>query len=153
VHEERRQAVKVLFRIVLAIAFVNFAPAFAQVPKKQAPKAQAAEEVGSPELKKEFDVFIARFRAALKANDASAVTGMTKFPFGASPSVDAAQFRAKTYRSLFNAKIRACIQRKKGVYSRDDYKNESYFIFCDDDIYVFTKTPEGFLFDSVGVND
>lgn len=140
---------KALLRIVFAIALVNSAPVFAQTPKTQAPDT----DVASPALQKEFDVFIARFRAALKANDASAVAEMTKFPFGADPSVDAAQFRAKTYRSIFNAKIRTCIQRGKGVYSRDDYKNESYFIFCDDDIFVFTKTPAGVLFTEVGVND
>lgn len=140
---------KVLFRIALTIALVSSAPVFAQTPNTQAPDT----DVASPALQKEFEAFIAKFRAALKANDASAVAEMTKFPFGADPSVDAAQFRAKTYRSIFNAKIRTCIQRGKGVYSRDDYKNESYFIFCDDDIFVFTKTPAGFLFTEVGVND
>ncbi|MBX3522864.1 MAG: hypothetical protein KF807_06630 [Xanthobacteraceae bacterium] len=128
---------------------MSSAPVFAQTPNTQAPDT----DVASPALQKEFEAFIAKFRAALKANDASAVAEMTKFPFGADPSVDAAQFRAKTYRSIFNAKIRTCIQRGKGVYSRDDYKNESYFIFCDDDIFVFTKTPAGFLFTEVGVND
>lgn len=140
---------KALLRIALTIALVSSAPVFAQTPNTQAPNT----DVASPALQKEFEAFIAKFRAALKANDASAVAEMTKFPFGADPSVDAAQFRAKTYRSIFNAKIRTCIQRGKGVYSRDDYKNESYFIFCDDDIFVFTKTPAGFLFTEVGVND
>ncbi len=140
---------KALLRIALTIALVSSAPVFAQTPNTQAPDT----DVASPALQKEFEAFIAKFRAALKANDASAVAEMTKFPFGADPSVDAAQFRAKTYRSIFNAKIRTCIQRGKGVYSRDDYKNESYFIFCDDDIFVFTKTPAGFLFTEVGVND
>ncbi|MBX3512077.1 MAG: hypothetical protein KIT15_03535 [Xanthobacteraceae bacterium] len=140
---------KALLRIALTIALVNSVPAFAQTPNTQAPDT----DVASPALQKEFEAFIAKFRAALKANDASAIAEMTKFPFGADPSVDAAQFRAKTYRSIFNAKIRTCIQRGKGVYSRDDYKNESYFIFCDDDIFVFTKTPAGFLFTEVGVND
>lgn len=140
---------KALFRIALTIALVSSAPVFAQTPNPQAPDT----DVASPALQKEFEAFIAKFRAALKANDASAVAEMTKFPFGADPSVDAALFRAKTYRSIFNAKIRTCIQRGKGVYSRDDYKNESYFIFCDDDIFVFTKTPAGVLFTEVGVND
>ncbi len=145
---------KILLRIALAIALVNFVPAFAQTPKTKTPDRQAPNaDVASPALQKEFDVFIAKFRAALKANDAAAVAEMTKFPFGNDLDIDAAQFRAKTYRSTFNAKIRACIQRNKGVYSRDDYKNESFFIFCDDDIFVFTKTPAGFLFTEIGVND
>ncbi|MBX3533763.1 MAG: hypothetical protein KF826_05375, partial [Xanthobacteraceae bacterium] len=89
---------------------MNSVPAFAQTPNTQAPDT----DVASPALQKEFEAFIAKFRAALKANDASAIAEMTKFPFGADPSVDAAQFRAKTYRSIFNAKIRTCIQRGKG---------------------------------------
>lgn len=140
---------KVLLRIVLTVALVNFVPALAQTPKTRAPDT----DVASPALQKEFDAFIARFRAALKANDASAVAEMTKFPFGADPSVDAAQFRAKTYRTIFNTKIRTCIQRGKGVYSRDGLNNDNFFIFCGDDIFVFTKTPAGFLFTEVGEND
>ncbi len=140
---------KALFKIVLAVALVNFVPAFAQTPKKPAPKT----EVASPALQKEFNAFIAKFRAALKANDASAVAGMTKFPFGADPSVDAAQFRANTYSKFFNAKSRACIQRGKGVYSRDGLNNDNFFIFCGNDIFVFTKTPAGFLFTEIGEND
>ena len=43
--------------------------ALAQAPKKA---------VASPALQKEFDGFIAKFRAALKANDSAAVAGMTR---------------------------------------------------------------------------
>jgi hypothetical protein len=59
--------VKFLLRIVLAAALVHLAPAFAQPPKKA---------VASPALQKEFDGFIAKFRAALKANDSAAVAGI-----------------------------------------------------------------------------
>ncbi len=134
---------KVLLRIALTVTLLNFAPAFAQAPKP---------EVASPALQKEFNAFIGKFRAALKANDASAVAGMTKFPFG-SNAADAAQFRAKIYPSFFNAKTRACIQRGKAVYDRDGLNNDNFFIFCGDDIFVFTKTPAGFLFTEIGVND
>ena len=133
---------KVLLKIALTIALVNFVPAIAQTPKT---------DVASPALQKEFGAFIGRFRAALKANDASAVAGMTKFPFG--NDADAAQFRVKTYPGIFNAKNRACIQRGKGIYSRDGLNNDNYFIFCGNNIFVFTKTPAGFLFTEVGEND
>ena len=53
-------------------ALVLVAPAFAQAPKK---------DVASPALQKEFDGFIEKFRAALKANDSAAVAGMTRLPF------------------------------------------------------------------------
>jgi hypothetical protein len=136
---------KVWLRIVLAAALVHLAPAFAQAPKKA---------VASHALQKEFDGFITKFRAALKANDSAAVAGMTRLPFMNDSSIrDATQFREKVYKPDFTAKNRACIQRGKAVYDRDGENNDNYFIFCGEDIFVFTKTPAGFLFTEVGVND
>jgi hypothetical protein len=66
---------------------------------------------------------------------------------------DAAQFQEKVYRREFTAKNRACILRGKAVYDRDGENNDNYFIFCGQDIFVFTKTPAGVLFTEVGVND
>ena len=133
-----------LLRIVLATALVNLAPAVAR----------AKDAVASPALQKEFDGFIEKFRAALKANDSVAVAGMTRLPFMNDNAIrDPAQFGAKTYRSSFTAKNRACIQRGKAVYDRDQDKNDSYFVFCGELIFVFTKTPAGFLFTDISVND
>ena len=134
---------KALLRIVLAAALVHLAPAFAQAPK---------QAVASPALQKEFDGFIAKFRAALKANDFAAVAGMTRLPFMGSVR-DAAQFREKVYKPEFTPKNRACIQRGKAVYDRDGENNDNYFIFCGEDIFTFTKTPAGFLFTEIGMND
>jgi hypothetical protein len=136
---------KTLSGLVLAAALALSAPAFAQAPK---------QAVASAALKKEFDGFIAKFRAALKANDSAAVAGMTRLPFENNEAYrDAAQFRAKVYPQYFTAKNRACIQRGKAVYDRDGEGNDNYFIFCGQLIFVFTKTPAGFLFTEVGVND
>jgi len=136
---------KLLLRIVLTAALVYLAPAFAQAPKKA---------VASPALQKEFAGFIEKFRAALKANDSAAVAGMTRLPFMNNASIrDVAQFREKVYKPDFTAKNRACIQRGKAVYDRDQENNDNYFIFCGEDIFVFTKTPAGFIFTEVGVND
>ncbi|MBH5397099.1 hypothetical protein HZZ13_04740 [Bradyrhizobium sp. CNPSo 4010] len=133
-----------LLRIVFATALVSLAPAVAQ----------AKNAVASPALQKEFDGFIEKFRAALRANDPAAVAAMTRLPFMNDNGIrDAAQFGAKTYRTSFTPKNRACIQRGKAVYDRDGYKNESYFVFCGDLIFVFTKTPAGFLFTDISVND
>jgi len=133
-----------LLRIMLATALVNLAPAVAQ----------AKDAVASPALQKEFDGFIEKFRAALKANDSAAVAAMTRLPFMNDNAIrDAAQFGAKTYRTSFTAKNRACIQRSKAVYGRDDYKNDYYSVLCGDLIFVFTKTPAGFLFTDISVND
>ena len=132
-------------RILFVTALVNLAPAVAQVPK---------QAVASPALQKEFDGFIEKFRAALKANDSAAVASMTQLPFMNDKAIrDAAQFRAKIYLTSFTAKNRACIQRGKAVYDRDPENNDNYFVFCGDLIFVFTKTPAGFLFTDVGAND
>ena len=134
-----------LLRIVLATALLNLAPAAAQALK---------QAVASPALQKEFDGFIEKFRAALKTNDSAAVAGMTQLPFMNDSAIrDAAQFRAKTYRTSFTAKDRACIQRGKAVYDRDPENNDNYSVFCGQHIFVFTKTPAGFVFTDIGAND
>ena len=134
-----------LLGIMLATALVNVGPAVAQAPKKA---------VASPDLQKEFDGFLEKFRAAVKSNDSVAVAGMTRLPFMNDDAIrDAAQFRAKIYPTSFTAKNRACIQRSKAVYDRDEEKNDNYFVFCGQAIFVFTKTPAGFLFTEVGAND
>ena len=135
-----------MLRIVLAAALIQLAPAFAQAAPKNA--------VASPALQKEFDGFIGKFRAALKANDSAAVAGMTRLPFMNDGSIrDAAQFHEKIYKREFTAKKRACIQRAKAVYGRDGENNDNFFIFCGEDIFTFTKTPAGFLFTEIGLND
>jgi len=78
---------KVWLRIVLAAALVHLAPAFAQALKKA---------VASPALQKEFDCFITKFHAGLKANDSAAVAGMTRLPYMNDTSIrNATQFRER----------------------------------------------------------
>jgi hypothetical protein len=133
-------------RIVLAAALLPLAPAFAQTPKN-------APKNAPPALQKDFDGFIAKFRTALTANDSAAVAGMTRLPFMNEASIsDAAQFREKIYKSDFTAKNRACLQRGKAVYDRGE-NNDNFFIFCGEQIFVFTNTPAGFLFTDIGAND
>jgi hypothetical protein len=133
------------FRIAVAIALAVPACAVAQTPKKAVPP---------PGLQAEFDTFIVKFRAAVKANDSAAVAGMTDLPFQKDQSFrDAALFRAKAYPTIFTAKNRACLQRKKAVYDRDGQGADNYFVFCGEDIFVFAKTPSGFLFKEIGTND
>src|SRR5215210_2308224 len=97
-----------MLRIVLAAVLVHFAPAFAQAAPKK--------DVAPPALQKEFDGFIGKFRAALKANDSAAVAGMTRLPFMNDGSTRDAQFRETVYKRDFTTKNRACIQRGKAVY-------------------------------------
>jgi hypothetical protein len=146
---------KSLSRLTLAAALLSLAPAFA-APAVAAPQSAVArkEAVASPEVQKEFATFIEKFRAALKANDVTAVTGLTKLPFlSHTDEYDAAAFQAKVYKKEFTSKTRACIQRSKAVYNRSPDNSESYFIFCGDEIFVFTRTPAGFLLAEIGVND
>ncbi|WP_306225039.1 hypothetical protein [Bosea beijingensis] len=134
---------RILSGIAVAAALLQFAPVFAQAPGKAPPAVQ-----------KEFDDFIAKFRAALKANDAATVATMTRLPFMADDSVrDAAQFRAKAYPRDFTAKNRACLQRTKPVYAVDGNKNDVYSVICGESIFTFTRTPAGFLFTDLDTND
>jgi hypothetical protein len=79
---------------------------------------------------------------------------MSRLPFMNSDSIrDAAQFHDKVYKPELTAKNRGCIQRGKAIYDRDGENNDYYVIFCGQDSFVFTKTPAGFFFTEVGVND
>jgi len=134
---------RILPGIAVAAALLQVVPVFAQAPGKAPPAVQ-----------KEFDGFIAKFRTALKANDAATVATMTRLPFMADDSIrDAAQFRAKAYPRDFTAKNRACLQRTKPVHAVDGNKNDVYSVICGESIFTFTRTPAGFLFTDLDTND
>ena len=136
---------KTLPGLVIAAALASLGSAFAQAP---------AKAVASPGVQKEFDGFIGKFRAALKANDPTAVAAMTRLPYMADASIsDAAQFRAKAWPRDFTAKNRACLQRAKPVYDRDGARNEIYAIVCGGNVFTFTRTPTGFLLTDVDIAD
>lgn len=131
--------------LVIAAALASLAPALAQAPGKA---------VASTAVQKEFEDFIAKFRAALKANDPATVAAMTKLPYMGDASIaEAAQFRAKVWPSDFNAKNRACLQRTKPVYDRDGARNEVYAIACGGSIFTFTRTSAGFQLTDVDIAD
>ena len=135
----------ILVRIVLATILLSPAAPLAYAAKKAA---------ATHAIQTEFDGFIAKFRAALKANDSSTIAGMTKLPFMEDKTyADAVQFRAKAYPEFFTKKNRACIQRNKAVYDRDEENNDNYHISCYENIFTFTRTPAGFQFTDVSVND
>jgi hypothetical protein len=117
------------------------------------PMAHAQGARAPAAIQKDYDQFIVKFRVALKANDGAAVTEMTKFPFHSDGMRDAAYFRQNIYGKIFTPKIRSCIARGKGVYDRAPNGEDNFSVFCGDDIYLFTRTPGGFRFAEVGVND
>lgn len=134
---------RILLTFAVAAVLMNPVLAVAQAPKKAAAAVQT-----------EFDGFITKFRAALKANDLAAVAGMTKLPFmGEKAYGDAAQFGAKAYPEFFTSKSRGCIGRTKAVYDRDGENNDTFHVICGESIFTFTRTPAGFLFTDVGMND
>lgn len=136
---------KMLSHFMIAALLLQIAPAFAQA--QETAEAPAA-------LRQEFDAFLAKFRAALKANDAPAVAGMTQLPFMKNAYYgDVAQFPAKGYPNLFPPKVRKCIAGSKANYDRDQEGNDSFHILCGEEIFVFTKTQRGFLFTAVDMND
>lgn len=131
--------------VVMAAILLPVAPASADAAKKRA-QAEAAQRL--------FNGFFEKFRAALKANDAAAIAALTKLPFQNDNAIaDAAQFRAKIYQPDFTAKTRACLQREKPVYDIDGEGHDSFSIGCGDNIFVFTRTPAGFLLTDIAMND
>jgi hypothetical protein len=138
-------AMKMLSRVMIAALLLQIAPAFAQA--QETAEAPAA-------LRQEFDAFLAKFRAALKANDAGAVAGMTQLPFMKNDYYgDVAQFPAKGYPNLFPPSVRKCIAGSNANYDRDQEGNDSFRVSCGEEIFVFTKTQRGFLFTAVDMND
>lgn len=123
---------------VLALASV---PAFAQ------------NDRASAAVQRDYDAFIVTFRAALKANDAAKVTELTQFPFYAGEMRDAGYFRTSLYAKIFTPRIRTCLARAKAVYARAPDGSETFTAFCGEDLFLFTRTKEGFRFTETGVND
>lgn len=102
----------------------------------------------------EFTDFMKKFDSALKANDAEAVARLSQLPFQGNAAVSTTeQFIAAIYEDSFSTRNRACIRRGHAVYNRDQENNDSYAIFCGQLIFTFTRTPGGFLFTDVDMND
>lgn len=105
------------------------------------------------DVQMDYDRFILKFRAALKANDGAAVAELTQFPFYWNEMRDAAYFRKNVYGKIFTANARGCVARGKGVYGRAPDGHDNFSVFCGKDLFLFTKTPGGFRFAEVGAND
>ncbi|WP_319798867.1 hypothetical protein [Nitrobacter sp.] len=123
-----------------------------------APTSAEGGPVASTTVQQEFDAFLAKFRAALTANDAAAVAGMTQLPFmpyldGGGGGSDVAEFRAKSYPRFFTAKTRRCLARTNALYDRGRDGGESFVIFCGNLGFYFQKTQKGFLFTEIGPDD
>jgi hypothetical protein len=117
------------------------------------PAAAQAQDRAPAQVQKEYDVFIAGFRAALKANDRAAVTAMTRFPFYWNEMKDAVYFEKNLYGKVFTPKVRNCLARARGYYTRDPQGTDTFTHICGESLFLFSRTPEGFRFIEEGVND
>lgn len=115
--------------------------------------AQAQRSRAPTDIQKDYDQFIVKFRTALKVNDGGVVPEMTKFPFYWDEMRDAAYFRKNLYSKIFPAKGRRCLATGKGTYARAPDGSNNFTVFCGEELYIFTKTPNGFRFAETGVND
>jgi hypothetical protein len=114
--------------------------------------AHAQRTKAPADIQKDYDQFIARFRNALKANDVAAVAAMTKLSFYRDDK-QGADYVRKNYRDIFTAKVSGCIARNKGVYDRAPDGTHYFTVFCGEELFLFNKTPDGFRFAEVGVDD
>lgn len=113
----------------------------------------SAQSRVSAGLQKEFNTFMTVFRAALKANDSAAVTAMTRFPFHWNEFRDQAYFQTTIYAKIFTPRIRNCLARGKGFHARNPAGGDDFTLICGEDLFLFTRTPEGFRFVETGMND
>lgn len=112
------------------------------------------ELAGPPALAAEFRQYLVGFRQALRANDASAVAGLTRLPFYYDDAHrDRAYFESRIYRQLFTPRNRTCLQTTRPVYEKNGEGAESFYMFCGHAYFLFTKTADGFRFSDTGPND
>lgn len=107
-----------------------------------------------PALQAEFREFIAGFRQALRANDASAVASLTRMPiYYDDAHRDRAYFETRIYRRMFTQRDRNCLQRASAHYDKDGEGTEGFSLFCDGTIFIFTKRADGFRFEGTHPDD
>jgi hypothetical protein len=88
-----------------------------------------------------FEAFFAAFQTAVARNDAKAVAALTQLPFlFESQPRDSISFQ-KIYPQLFNAKIRACIAKAKGVIEQD-----AQVVYCGRYIFYFRVVNRQYRF-------
>ena len=104
----------------------------------------------SPGISKDaaFDAFWLKFNAALKTNDKEAIASMTRLPYQLeNKSLDKKTF-VQNCDKIFSKKIRDCLVKQKPVQDKT-----TFCAFCGEDIFVFEKVKDKYLFTEIGVND
>jgi len=107
-----------------------------------------------PAVQAEFRTFIAEFRQALRANDASAVAALTRMPiYYDDAHRDRAYFETRIYRQMFTQRNRSCLQTARPVYDKPPGSDGYYVLTCGDMLFSFTKKADGFRFEGTHPND
>ena len=135
------------FRIISTLVSLALACGTASAVQAQAQARAPAE------IQREYNQFISGFRAAVQSNDRAAVTALARFPFEWMEVHDAASFQRSVYGRIFTQRVRNCVARARGVYDRDPQGNHTFSIFCNEHIFYFNRTPDGFRFAGIHVND
>lgn len=95
-----------------------------------------------------FTNFWTQFKAALTKRDKSALASMTKLPFlYNSKNLQKSQFIAMID-EILPAKLSKCFVKEKPQFDKG-----SYFAFCGEQIFIFSKVEGKYLFTEIGVND
>jgi hypothetical protein len=99
-------------------------------------------------LDKDFLDFWSNFKGALQKNDKEALATMTKLPYDFDgQKLNRAAF-IKQEEKIFPASVRKRLLKEKPVADKG-----SVFVFCGDDIYVFSKDNGKYKFTEIGAND
>lgn len=108
-----------------------------------------------PAVQAEFRAFIAEFRKALRANDASAVASLTRMPiYYDDANRDRSYFETRIYRQMFTQRNRTCLQTARPVYDKPPGQDDGYYVLtCGDTLFSFTKKADGFRFGGTHPND
>jgi len=96
----------------------------------------------------EFDAFWTKFKAALQKNDKEAIASMTRFPYTSFDKTLGRKEFIVYCAKIFSKKTRDCLVKQTPVKDQN-----SYFVFCGDDIYIFDKAKGTYQFAEIGVND
>lgn len=96
----------------------------------------------------EFDAYWSKFKAALQKNDKEAIASMTRLPYNSyEKPMDRKKFIVYC-NNIFSKKKRDALLKQTPVKDK-----ASYFVFVDDDIYIFEKVKGTYQFTEIGVND
>ena len=95
-----------------------------------------------------FPAFWTEFKAALAANNKQAVASMTRLPFVLNSEELNRDGFIRKFDKIFDKKVKACFAK-----ARPTRDQESYEIFCGEEIFLFMKVQGRYKFVEISAND